>query len=376
MGEGGRAHHAALPHQHANAAECALVARHVVAQAVEDRCEDVGEAAGLGLVQAAVDAVDVVAQIDRDPRGLGLHLDADAHRNAIGQDGLHRIVRALRDQRRGGQPRDRPRHALLGVIQPILHEGRDGFGAVARAKRLEAPFADPCRADQGKEVAAPLLGHADAPLAHAHDIVVDGAVPLHEHAGEDERPLLVHVAGEGVVGGGLAVADVGLVRLGAGGEHVAAVDEHRHQDGVIGRVGVAEVGVVVEEGVALPQLRMKRAHGPRLQVAAEDVHGQALCGGDQAVVMGEQRAGKILGRSDDAGARRAEQRVRHLAHDGFDPPRENGRGDRIPYHPGRLAGQRPLYRSAAPAAASKRSPMASGLRSARRWSPAARAGPA
>ena len=44
------------------------------------------------------------------------------------------------------------------------------------------------------------------------------------------------------------------------GEHVHPVDEHRHQNGVIGRMGVAEVRIVVEEGITFPQVRMKSAH--------------------------------------------------------------------------------------------------------------------
>ena len=250
---------------------------------------------------------------------------------------------ALRDQRRGRQGRDRPRHALLGIVQPVLDEGRDGFGAERRAELLEAPLANPRGTDQREEVAAPLLGHPNAPLAHADDVVVDRSAPLHEHTREDQRPFLVHVAGEGVVGGGLAVADVGLMGLGAGGEHVHAVYEDRHQDRVIGRMGVAEVRIVVQKGIAFPQVGVKRAHRPRLQVAPEHVHGQAFGGGDQPIVMGKEGAGEILGGGDDAGARRAQQRVRHLAHDGVKTAREDRRGDRIPYHRGRpVAGQSPL----------------------------------
>ena len=85
--------------------------------------------------------------------------------------------------------------------------------------------------------------------------------------------------------------------------------------------------------------------------------------------------GSILLPRDAARApneRPAQERIRHLAHDGVDASRQNGRGDRVPYHPGRPVGRLPSYRSPPPAR--KCSPMASGLRSARRWSPGVRAG--
>ena len=73
------------------------------------------------------------------------------------------------------------------------------------------------------------------------------------------------------------------------------VDEHRHQDRVIGRMGIAEVRIVVEEGIAFPQVRMKGTHRTGLQMAPEHVHRQAFGGGDQPSVMGKEGAGEILG---------------------------------------------------------------------------------
>ena len=159
-----------------------------------------------------------------------------------------------------GSPRNRPCHALLGVIQPVFDRSRNSLGSKRPAQLLETPLANPRGADQREKVAAPLCRHPDAPFAHADDIVVDRAPALHEDAGEDERTLLVHIAREGVIGGGCAIADIGLMRLGAGREHVHPVDEHRHQDRVIGRMGIAEVRIVVEEGIAFLQVRMKGTH--------------------------------------------------------------------------------------------------------------------
>ena len=79
-------------------------------------------------------------------------------------------------------------------------------------------------------------------------------VALHAHRREDQAALLVDVAREGHVGRRVGVAAVGLVRLGGGGEEVHALDEDGDQDDVVGRVGVAEVGIVVQEGVTFADI--------------------------------------------------------------------------------------------------------------------------
>jgi hypothetical protein len=50
------------------------------------------------------------------------------------------------------------------------------------------------------------------------------------------------------------------------------VDEHRHQNGVVGTMGVAEVYVVVDEGVALGQIGVQLTHRLGQELRAEDVH--------------------------------------------------------------------------------------------------------
>ena len=110
-------------------------------------------------------------------------------------------------------------------------------------------------------------------------------VALDLDGGKDERALLVNIAGVAGVGGRHGVADVGLVGLGEDGEAVdAVVVDHRHHDGVVGGVGIAVIGRVVQEGVAAPQLRMKLDHRCRHDVGADEhVRGQALGFGDQLV---------------------------------------------------------------------------------------------
>jgi len=119
------------------------------------------------------------------------------------------------------------------------------------------------------------------------------------------------------------VAAVGLVRLGRGREEVLAVDEHGHEDRVVGGVRVSEHRVVVQVGVALSQVGVQRAHRARLQPGAEHMHLQALGGREQLIVGRDDRAGEVARHVDDRRAPGAEQRVRHLAHDRFEAMREH-----------------------------------------------------
>ena len=66
-------------------------------------------------------------------------------------------------------------------------------------------FADPGRAEQGKIVAAPLLGNADAGLADPDDVVAVAISLLDLYRREDERPFLVDIACGDRIGGGCAL---------------------------------------------------------------------------------------------------------------------------------------------------------------------------
>ena len=101
----------------------------------------------------------------------------------------------------------------------------------------------------------------------------------------------------------------------------------------------------------------------------------------RGLVNVERGAGEVARSADDAGAGRAPERVRHLAHAGIDAAREMGvaPGFRIVTAGPRRGAGRGLSlrrrRAAGGVAPGRPAPPASGLRSARRWSPAARAGP-
>ena len=63
-----------------------------------------------------------------------------------------------------------------------------------------------------------------------------------------------------------------------------AVDEHGHEDRVVGGVRVAEDRVVVQVGVALAQVGVQLAHRAGLQAGAEHMHLQSLGGREQLVL--------------------------------------------------------------------------------------------
>jgi hypothetical protein len=213
----------------------------------------------------------------------------------------------------------------LRVVEPVGDEGLDRLCSVLAAQLLEPALGNARRAERGEGVAVPLFGDADARPAHTDDVGLIAAVALDAHAREHQRPFLVDVERLGEVARRNAVADVRHVTLGNGGEQVLAADEHRHQEGMVGRVGVAAVRVVVEIRVALADVaRVIAAHVLALQVGAEDVHRQAFGRCEQMIVAGESAAGEIAGAGNDCGARRAQQRIGHLAYDAVEPIGDHG----------------------------------------------------
>ena len=143
------------------------------------------------------------------------------------------------------------------------------------------------------------FAHADARAAHADDVRLVLVVALDAHAREYQRAFLVDVERFGEIAGWNAVADVRHVTLGDRREQVLPVDEYRHQKRVIGRMGVAAIGVVVQIGVALADVALViNAHVLALQVGAEDVDRQSFGGGEELIVAGEDAAGEIPGAGD------------------------------------------------------------------------------
>ena len=205
----------------------------------------------------------------------------------------------------------------LAVALPFLDEALHGFEPELAAEVLDALLAHAGGGQHGQVVAVPDLGDADALLAHADDVADILIASLDANAGEDEGALLVDVDRLGGVGGGDGVAAVGLVRLHAGGEDVCAFEENGHQDGVVGGVGVSEVGVVVEEGVALLEVGVQVGHRFAEEAGSVDVAGDALGRGEELVVGVGDGGGEVAG-DEGGGAGGAYEGVGHLAGDAVD----------------------------------------------------------
>ena len=88
-------------------------------------------------------------------------------------------------------------------------------------------------------------------------------------------------------------------------------------------MGVAEVGVVVQEGVALRQIVVQVGHRLGEELHPDHVHRQPLGGGEQPVVGGDQRAREVARHVEHGRAAAAQQRVLHLAHDRVEPVRDD-----------------------------------------------------
>jgi hypothetical protein len=266
------ADHAPVAQQQIDAPEGTGVRRDAGFERVEDPRERVGDRAGLGLVEPRGDAVDVVAQIDFDARGLRIDGHRDVDRDAFGEQVAERVVAAMPGDGAGGHLADGVGHLGLGVVEPLGDELPHAVGSVAVAHALEPGLADAGRSDHGQVVAVPLVRHADAGLRHADDVGDVATVALDSHAREDQPAFGVLVARERHVGRRLGVADVSLVRLGDRREEVLAFVEDGHEHDEVGGVRVPQIRVVVQERVALGEIVVQVGQRAAEQVRPEHVH--------------------------------------------------------------------------------------------------------
>ena len=321
---------AAAPELHIDAAEGACVGRDRVGQRVEDAHHRGGARAGLAHVEAEGQRIAVVSQVDLDPRIGRVDVHGHLYCHAI-RRARDRVVGAGDREAAGGQTFECVDHAPLAVVEPLGREAIQSLPARLVRESEQLPLAHTGGAQHGEEVAPPLVRHADAHAAHADDILDGLVAALHLHGGEDQRAFLVHVARRAVVGGGDGIAAIGLMRLGDDGEAVQArLVDHRHQDGVIGRVRAAVIGRVVQESVAPREIGVKLLHRGRHQIwPAQHVDRQALGGRQQVAVGGDNAAREVARRVEHARAPGTEERVGHLAADGLEALVEDRKLDAV-----------------------------------------------
>ena len=97
---------------------------------------------------------------------------------------------------------------------------------------------------------------------------------------------------------------------------------------MVGGVGVAQVGVVVEEGVALLEVGVQVGHRFAEQAGAVDVDGAAVGSGEELVLGGGEGAGEVAG-GELGGAAGADQGFGHLADDAVDAVGHDEQLDRV-----------------------------------------------
>ena len=158
------------------------------------------------------------------------------------RSGAHRSAR---------QSSDGMDHALFGIVEPVLDILFERFPAHIRAQLQQFALADSCCTHRRQIIAPPLIGDADAHAAHADDVLDILVVLLHLDGRKYQRAFLVHIARRAVIGGRDRIADIGLMGLGQKGKMMfAGIVDHRHQKGMIGRVGIPVIGRIVQEHVA------------------------------------------------------------------------------------------------------------------------------
>nr|AIE91400.1 hypothetical protein [uncultured marine group II/III euryarchaeote AD1000_118_H06] len=89
------------------------------------------------------------------------------------------------------------------------------------------------------------------------------------HARKDQRAFLIDVLSSGEIGCWLAVATIGLMCLNRRGKEMFALKKYRDEESVIGGVAIADIGIIIEKGIALAEIRMILCHGSGLQMHAK-----------------------------------------------------------------------------------------------------------
>ncbi len=219
----------------------------------------------------------------------------------------------------------------LGVVLILLQEGQHHVAPVFGAEFLEAFFPGPDRRQAGQVVAVELFGRADVAAAdvdHLGDVAI---VALDAHAGQDQ-PFLVDVLRAGAVGGGRRKADVAQMRARHRVEGKLPVEKDRSAQREIAAMRVAVIGAVVDEAVAGPDVAAELGrHRTRDQVDGADMHGKSQCHADRLEIGVGEAAGEIHRRVEDPRPPRAEERVDHLADDGFEAAPEHDHGEEIDF---------------------------------------------
>jgi hypothetical protein len=221
----------------------------------------------------------------------------------------------------------RPQH-LLGVVHPVVRGAHHHLGAVALDEPEEALAAELAGGEHRVHVAAVHRLGPDVVEDHPVEVLVQlsALVPaqrvVHLRLGVDVERVGVD-PGEGA-------ADVEHVRRHRREAEQLALVEDRHRDRDVGRVGGAEVRMVVDDHVAVVDLALEPVE------EAADVPGQRAdvhrgrVGLAQLAALGvEDSRAEVLGLADDRRVAHPEQDACHLLRDRVEGAAEDAERDRV-----------------------------------------------
>ncbi len=164
---------------------------------------------------------------------------------------------------------------------------------------------------------------------HLEDVAAHLAAIIKPQRG-DADAFLPDVGGGGVVGAVRRAADIALMGAVDRPEARPLAGEHRHEDGQIGEMVAAVIGVVEQKDVARVNIVGKKL-GHRLgrvgQCADMDRHMLGL--GDQPAVEAADRGRKVAARIEDLRIRCAQHGLAHLFDDRQEAMPNDRRHDRI-----------------------------------------------
>ena len=225
-----------------------------------------------------------------------------------------------------------PQH-LFGIVHPVPAGVFDGAEPVALDQVEIAPLGELAGGDHRLHVAFVGRGRA-----HVLQDVPPQALLAHALLGELHRPVDVAfgVDVHGVdVEPRMGAADVQQVGRGAGEAHQLVPVVDRHDDGAVGRMGGAVIGVVVEDDVAFVDVAVEQ-----LDDVLDDArhgaheHRRGLGLGQHEPVPVEDAGAEVLRFADDRGVGHAVEHAGHLLGDGgkraADDPLHDRRREVVP----------------------------------------------
>ena len=179
-------------------------------------------------------------------------------------------------------------HPALRVVEPFADEIADQRLAEFGRQLLQPALADPRRTDHRQVIAIPLVGHSDPPPAHPDDVVDVLVVALYSARTENSARLPHRRRAQTAHRSSAGCCRSRPDELWRSGEQMLAVDEDRHQNGMVGAVRVAEYTSLCKN--ASPSARSAcRSHIASVRKCEPKTWtGRPFGGSQQLVVAGDQ----------------------------------------------------------------------------------------